>query len=65
MVLFILVVLIIIYDYYDCEYLEKDIVITVVKEAVDKLNEKEIDTLEKDIDEKVPFFLKAFLILHV
>ena len=65
MVLFILVVLIIDYDYYDCEYLEKDIVITVVKEAVDKLNEKEIDTLEKDIDEKVPFFLKAFLILHV
>ena len=64
MVLFILVVLIINYDYYDCEYLEKDIVITVVKEAVDKLNEKEIDTLEKDIDEKVPFFLKAFLILH-
>ena len=56
MVLFILVVLIINYDYYDCEYLEKDIVITVVKEAVDKLNEKEIDTLEKDIDEKVPFF---------
>ena len=55
MVLFILVVLIIDYDYYDCEYLEKDIAITVGKEAVDKLNEKEIDTLEKDIDEKVPF----------
>ena len=56
MVLFILFVLIIDYDYYDCEYLEKVIAITVGKEAVDKLNEKEIDTLEKDIDEKVPFF---------
>ena len=48
-----------------CEYFEKDIAITVGKEAVDKLNKKEIDTLENDIDEKVPFFLKAFLILHV
>ena len=56
MVLFILFVLIIDYDYYDCEYLEKDIAITVGKEAVDKLNVKEIDTLEKDIDEKVHFF---------
>ena len=56
MVLFILVVLIIDYDYYDCEYLEKDIAITVGKEAVDKLNVKEIDSLEKDIDEKLHFF---------
>lgn len=53
MVLFILFVLIIDYDYYDCEYLEKVIAITVGKEAVDKLNVKEI---EKDIDEKLHFF---------
>ena len=52
----VLFILFLDYDYYDCEYLEKDIAITVGKEAVDKLNVKEIDTLEKDIDEKVHFF---------